>query len=159
MIAVSIVVGALFLIGLAGTVVPILPGTPLIFAGALVYAFATDFTPIGAGRLVLLGALAALAYLLHYVAGALGAKKYGGSGWAVAGAVLGAIVGIFFGPIGLVLGPIAGAVGGELMKTGDLPGSLRSGFGTLVGMLAGVVANLALAIVMIALFLWWLWRG
>lgn len=152
-------VGLLFAAGLAGSILPFVPGPPLIFAGALIYAFATDWTPIGPGRLIILAVLAALAYLLGHVAGALGAKRFGGSWWAVAGALVGAVVGVFLGPFGLLLGPVLGAVAGEFLRAGDIERSARSGLGALAGMAAGIVANLGLAVVMIALFLWWVWRG
>jgi len=145
--------------GLAGSVLPFLPGPPLIFAGALVYAFATNWMPIGIGRLAILGVLAVLAYALGHAASALGAKRFGGSRWAVVGALVGAVIGIFFGPIGLLFGPVIGAVAGEFLKSGDLEVSTRSGVGALVGMAVGVAANLSLAIVMVGLFLWWVWRG
>ena len=83
-------VGLLFAAGLAGSVLPFVPGPPLIFGGALIYAFATDWTPVGAGRLIILAVLAALAYVLGHVAGALGVKRFGGSWWAVGGALVGA---------------------------------------------------------------------
>jgi uncharacterized protein YqgC (DUF456 family) len=145
--------------GLAGSVLPFLPGPPLIFAGALVYAFAMNWTPIGIGRLTILGVLAVLAYVLSHVAGALGAKRFGGSWYAVVGAVVGAIVGLVFGPLGLLLGPVIGAGAGEFLRTGDLETSTRSGIGALVGMALGIIANLGVAIAMVALFLWWAWRG
>jgi uncharacterized protein YqgC (DUF456 family) len=157
--AVHIVVGLLMAAGLAGSVLPFLPGPPLIFAGALVYAFATGWTPIGIGRLAILGALAAAAYVLSHAASAMGARRFGGSWWAVAGALVGAVIGIFFGPVGLLLGPVAGAIGGELLQTGDLERSTRSGMGALVGLAIGVAANLGMAIAMVALFVWWAWRG
>jgi uncharacterized protein YqgC (DUF456 family) len=156
---VYVVVGLLIAAGLAGSVLPILPGPPLIFAGALLYAFATDWIPIGPGRLVILAVLAALAYALSHVAAALGAKRFGGSWWAVVGALVGAAVGVFLGPIGLLLGPVAGAIGGEFLRGGDIEESTRSGIGALVGLAAGIVASLGLAMVMVALFLWWIWRG
>jgi uncharacterized protein len=145
--------------GLAGSILPFLPGPPLIVAGALVYAFATNWTPIGIGRLIILGVLAVLAYVLSHVAGALGAKRFGGSWWAVVGALVGAVVGVFYGPFGLLFGPVIGAIAGEFLRSGNLEGSTRSGTGALVGLAAGIVANLGLAIVMVALFLWWVWRG
>jgi uncharacterized protein len=152
-------VGLLMAAGLAGSILPFLPGPPLIVAGALVYAFATNWTPIGIGRLIILGVLAVLAYVLSHVAGALGAKRFGGSWWAVVGALVGAVVGVFFGPLGLLFGPVIGAIAGEFLRSGNLEGSTRSGIGALVGLAAGIVANLGLAIVMVALFLWWVWRG
>lgn len=159
MAGVHVVVGLLFAAGLAGSVLPILPGPPLIFAGALIYAYATDWIPIGAGRLVILGVLAILAYLLSHLAAALGAKRFGGSWWAVAGALVGAVLGVFLGPFGLLFGPVLGAIAGEFLRGGDLEESARSGIGALVGLAAGIAANLGLAVVMVGLFLWWIWRG
>ena len=158
-LAIWLVVGALMLLGLIGIFVPFLPGTPLIFLGALVHGFATGWTPIGPGRLAILGTLAVLAYLLHYAAGALGARHVGGSGWAVVGALIGAVVGMFFGIPGLLLGPPLGAIAGELVKTGEVRASVRSGLAAFIGMVAGAIANFAIALVMIALFVWWIAGG
>ena len=159
MAAVYVLVGFLILAGLLGSFLPAIPGTPLIVLGALVYAFFTDFEPVGFGRLLLLVGISVLAYALDYAAGALGAKKFGGSWWGAVGALLGAIVGIFFGPLGLVLGPIVGAALGELARSRRLGTSIRSAFGTVVGMVLGTVAKLSLAVVMVSLFLWWVWQG
>jgi uncharacterized protein YqgC (DUF456 family) len=158
-IALPLVVGALLVTGLVGAIVPFLPGTPLILIGALVYAIATDFSPIGGGRLVILGALTGLGYLVEYAGVALGARRSGGSRWAVAGAVAGAIVGVFFGPLGLLLGPAVGAVGAELIRGGQLEASLRTGLGAVVGIVAGAVAHFTVAVIMVGLFVWWAWRG
>ncbi len=159
MIVVDVLVGLLFLVGLAGALLPVVPGPLLILVGAFIYAVATDFAVIGGGRLVLLAVLAALGYLLSHFAGALGARQYGGSGWAVLGAIVGAFVGIVMGPLGLIVGPALGAVVFELVASGELEKSVRSGLGALLGIIAGAIAHLSLAVMMIALFLWWLWRG
>ena len=152
-------VAVLLIAGLAGSVLPILPGTPLILAAALLQGLVTDFNPIGAGRLLLLAGLAALAYVLEYVAGAVGVKKFGGSAWAIVGAVVGAVVGLFFGPPGLLIGPVIGAVAGELIKSGEVEHSLKAGFGALVGIAVAILGRFALAFTMVGLILWWLWRG
>jgi hypothetical protein len=154
-----LVVGMLLLLGLAGTVLPFLPGTPLIVVAAFVHAYAMDWTPIGPGRLAILAALAALGYTLHYTAGALGTRGAGGSAWAFVGALVGGIAGIFFGIPGLLLGPPLGAIAGELLKSGDLRTSIRTGIAAFLGMVAGAVANFAIGVTMIALFLWWVARG
>ena len=159
LVGVYIVVAVLLIAGLAGSLLPFLPGTPLILAAALLHALVTDFSPIGVGRLLMLAGLAALAYVLEYVAGAVGARKFGGSAWAVIGAVIGAIIGIFFGPPGLLVGPAIGAVTGELLKSGEVEHSLKAGFGVLVGMAVALLARFGLAFTMVGLFLWWLWRG
>jgi uncharacterized protein YqgC (DUF456 family) len=152
-------VGLLFVAGLAGAVLPFVPGPLLILVGAFIYAAATGFVVIGTGRLVFLAALAALGYLLAHFAGAVGARRYGGSRWAVLGAIVGALGGILLGPFGLILGPAIGAIVFELCASGNLDQSVRSGLGALLGLIAGAIAHVTLAVMMIALFLWWLWRG
>jgi uncharacterized protein YqgC (DUF456 family) len=154
-----IVVGLLFVVGLAGTVLPFVPGTPLIVVGALIYAVATGWTPIGIGRLVILGALAALGFGLQHVSSALGARRAGGSRWAVVGAIAGGVVGLFLGVAGLLLGPPLGAIAAEMIRGADLPASVRTGIATFIGLLAGAVANAAIGVTMVALFLWWVVRG
>ena len=159
MALVNFLVVLLLLAGLVGSVVPVLPGTILIFAGALLHAVAYDFSPIGPWQLAILGLLTLLAYGLDYAAGALGVRRFGGSGWATAGAVLGAFVGVFFGLPGLILGPLLGAIGAEYAYTRRIDTSARAALGTVVGLLVGAVAKIGLGLTMVGLFLFWIWRG
>jgi hypothetical protein len=154
-IVIHVLVATLLIVGLAGTLLPFLPGTPLILLGVAIHAVATEFQHIGPGRLLILTGIAALAFALDYVAGAMGARRFGGSRWAVVGALLGAVAGLFLVPYGLILGPLAGAVAGEMARGGRFRESLKTGVGTLVGMVAGAVAKLGLAVVMVSLFLYW----
>jgi len=153
----AIAVAVLFLAGLVGSVVPWMPGPLFIIAGALLWAVVTDFATLGIGRLAILAALTLASFLMSFVSGAVGTRRYGGSRWGVVGAIVGAVVGLFFGPLGLVFGPAIGAVGGELARGATLEGGIRSGFGALVGLLIGLVADLVIALTMIGLFLWWVW--
>jgi uncharacterized protein len=155
---VGIVVGALFLAGLVGALIPWIPGPLFILIGALVWAIATQFAVIGVGRLVILIALALTTLLVNVAAGPIGARRSGGSRWAVGGAVLGALVGLLFGPFGLVIGPVMGAVAGEMVRGGNVEHSLRTGVGALIGMVAGIAADFVISVAMIGLFLWWIWR-
>lgn len=159
MTPVDIVVGVLMVAGLAGAVVPVLPGAPLIFAGALLHAFMTDFQTLGVGRLAILAVLALVASVLEHLAGALGARKFGGGRGAMVGAVIGVVVGLAWPPFGLLICPIAGAIIGELIRTRALAPSVRTGMGTALGLIAGVAMHLALGLVMVALFVWWAWRS
>ena len=159
MIWVDVLVAVLVLAGLLGTVLPGLPGTPLVFAAALVHALAHGFDPIGPWRLLALAALAGLAWALDYAAAALGAKRFGGSRWAMAGAVLGALVGLLFGLPGLLAGPLLGALAAEYAYTRQLDRSARAALGTVIGLLLGAVAKMGVALVMVALFLFWVLRG
>jgi hypothetical protein len=145
--------------GLVGAALPVVPGTPLILAGALLYAVATDFTPVGPGRLAMLAGLALAGAVLGALAGALGARRAGGSRRAAIGALLGLVAGFFIGPLGLVAGPVAGAILGELSAARPWRESVRAGVGTLLGLVAGAVAHVAVAGTMLGLFAWWVWRG
>ena len=158
MTAIEVVVWFLMLVGLAGCLLPFVPGPPLIVVGALVHAVATGFDPLGVGRLAILVLLAVAAFFIGHAGAALGASRYGGSRWAVAGAIIGAVVGLFFGLPGLVLGPLLGATVGELLRGQRLDASIRSGLGALVGIAAGTVANFTLGLIMVGLFAWWTWR-
>ncbi len=149
----KILAAALVLIGLAGTLLPILPGVPLIFAGLLVAAWADNFQHVGAVALTILGALTVLAIAADFLASALGAKKLGASPKAVAGATIGAIVGIFFGLPGIVLGPFLGAVIGELSAKRELLQAGKSGLGTWLGLLLASVAKLTVSFLMIGVFI------
>ncbi|CAN5185292.1 DUF456 domain-containing protein [soil metagenome] len=104
------------LVGLAGSVLPGLPGVPLIFASALVYAYVTDFEVVGASVLVLLGLFALLAFVADLLATAYGARRFGASNWGTAGGAIGGLIGtlagaLFFG-IGALFGLLAGTIGG-----------------------------------------------
>jgi uncharacterized protein YqgC (DUF456 family) len=147
------VIGAMLVaVGLAGTLLPILPGVPLVFAGLVVAAWADGFHRVGTVTLVILGVLTVLAVALDFAASSLGAKKAGASRQAMLGAGIGAIVGIFFGLPGLVFGPFAGAVVGELVAHRELLRAGKAGLGTWLGLLLGSVAKLTLAFLMVGVF-------
>lgn len=142
----------LVIVGLAGTVLPVLPGVAFIFLGLLLAAWADGFQRVGALTLAVLGFLTLLAVAADFLASALGARKMGASPRAVAGATLGAIVGIFFGLPGLVLGPFVGAVAGELSANRPMLHAGKAGLGTWLGLLLGSIAKLTLAFLMVGVF-------
>jgi uncharacterized protein YqgC (DUF456 family) len=147
-----VLAAVLVVVGLAGVVLPALPGVPLLFAGLVVAAWAEGFAHVGGGTIAVLAVLALLAYAADLAAGALGAKRFGASRSAVIGAALGTLAGLFFGLPGVVLGPFVGAVVGELLARRDLAQAGRAGFGAGVGLLLGIAAKLALAFAMIGVF-------
>ena len=148
-----VVAALLVIVGLAGILLPAVPGTVLIFAGLLLAAWADGFARVGAGTLILIGAIGAASYGVDFVAAALGAKHMGASRRAVAGAALGTLVGLFFGLPGLILGPLAGAVLGELSAHRDLGRAGRVGLAAWIGFLIGTGVKIALAFSMVAIFL------
>ena len=144
---------ALIAIGLVGVVLPAVPGTMLIFAGLLLGAWADGFTRVGAGTLVVLGLLAAASYGIDFAAAALGAKRLGASRRAMAGAALGTLLGLMFGLPGLIVGPFLGALLGELTTNRDLMRASRMGVAAWVGFAIGMAAKVAVAFLMIGIFL------
>jgi uncharacterized protein len=148
------IIGALLTIaGLAGMVLPFLPGAPILLLGLLFAAWAENFRYIGVWTILILGCMAALSYLVEFAASILGAKKYGGSRRAMTGAALGGIAGLFLGIPGILLGPIIGAVLGELSLRRSVEQAGRAGFGTVVGMAVGIAGKLAIGIAMVGLFI------
>jgi uncharacterized protein YqgC (DUF456 family) len=142
----------LVLAGLAGLVLPGLPGAPLIFAGLFIAAWAEDFSYVGAGTLIVLGLLTLLTYLADFWATMFGAKKFGASKRAVVGAVIGSIAGLFLGLPGVIFGPFIGAVIGELSARRGLHDATRAGIGATIGLAIGVAVKMALAFSMIGIF-------
>ena len=146
-----IIAAILVLVGLAGIIVPALPGIPLIFAGMLLAAWTDGFDKVGAWTLAALGVLTLLSVAVDFWATAVGARRVGASRLAIIGAVLGTFAGLFFGPLGLFVGPFAGAMAGELLhgRRLDADGvglATRVGFGTWM-----------LAFAMLGLFAWGWW--
>jgi uncharacterized protein YqgC (DUF456 family) len=145
-----VLTAALMLVGLVGTVVPLVPGTVLILCGAVVGHFALH--AVGWPTLVGLTVLTILAQLLDFASGAMGAKYFGATRWGAIGGVLGAVIGLFFGLPGIFVGPLAGVLIGELLGgKGILPAG-KSTWGTLLGTTAGIIGKLAIGVAMIGWF-------
>lgn len=151
-IALWILAVLLVVVGLAGTVIPGLPGAPLVLAGLVAAAAADGFAHAGWPTFVVLGLLGMAGLGVDLVASALGAKRFGASPRALVGATLGTVVGIFFGLPGLLLGPFLGAVAGEYSARRDLAQASRAGIGTFLGLLFGAAAKAALALTMVGVF-------
>ena len=148
-----LVAAVMVLAGLAGSVLPALPGVPLVFGGLVVAAWADDFQRVGWLVLSLLGLLTLLSFVIDFAATAMGAKRVGATKLAVVGAAVGAIGGLFLGIPGLILGPFIGAVAGELISHGKMEQAGRVGMATWVGLLFGTLAKLALVFTMVGVFL------
>jgi uncharacterized protein len=147
-----LLVALLVLAGLAGVVLPALPGTPFIFLGLLLGAWIDHFAKVGGLTITLLGVLAAAAWLVDVAATSLGAKKVGASTIAIVGAALGTIAGLFFGIPGILFGPLLGAIIGELIATRDSRQAAKAGLATWIGLIVALAAKISLAFSMIGLF-------
>lgn len=140
-------------LGLAGTVLPMLPGVPLVFAGLWLAAWIDNYTRVGVGPLVVLGILTGVSLLIDLLASALGVKRIGASPRAVGGAALGTLIGLTMGLPGLILGPFVGALLGEFSVHGRWQQATKVGFAAWIGLVLGTLAKLALAFAMIGLFI------
>ncbi len=170
------------LVGLAGSVLPGLPGVPLIFLSALVYAYLTDFAFVGVGILVLLGLLALLAFVSDFLATTYGVRRFGASNWGTVGGAVGGIVGALVGALflgigaifGLLLGTVGGVFLGEYLRRRRVAGEAqprvrsvrsarhgesddwrrisRAAGGALIGMLIGAVTQAVLGVISVVVF-------
>lgn len=155
MSAVLVTIGFLLVaVGFLGTVLPILPGIPVLWAGMLLYAFGTDFREISVAFLTVMAVVTVASIILDNVAAAAGAKRFRASGLGILGAFLGGIAGMFVGgPIGLIFGPFLGAVVGELLAGRSERDAFKSGLGSWLGFLAGNIIRFLIAIVMVGFFI------
>ena len=148
-----ILCAALILAGLAGTVLPVLPGTLLVWGGVVLGAWIDDFTRVGVTTLAVVTVLAVLAWGLDYVAGLMGAKKAGASKLALLGAAAGTVVGLFMGLVGVLFMPLAGAAAGEYLAQKDQARAVKVGVATWVGIMVGLIAKVVLSFIMVGIFL------
>jgi uncharacterized protein YqgC (DUF456 family) len=148
-----VLAASLVLTGLAGMILPLLPGAPLLFLGLVIAAWAEDFIHVGYGTLGVLAGLALLTYVVDFASGALGAKRFGASKRAMIGATIGAVVGLFMGIVGIIIGPFIGAVIGELSAKRTLSDAGYAGVGTTLGLVIGIAVKLVIGIAMITIFL------
>jgi len=148
-----VVVVLLVVAGLAGTVLPALPGIPLVMAGLFLGAWVGNFESVGLTTLLILTLLTVFAQVVDFLASAFGVRYAGAGARAFWGATLGAIVGIFFGIPGLVLGPFVGAVLGEISSGAGWRQSSRAGMGAWLGIVFATAIKLTIAFLMIGIFL------
>jgi uncharacterized protein YqgC (DUF456 family) len=147
-----IVAVLLIVVGVAGTVLPALPGIPLIFGGVLLAAWIDDFQRIGTWTLVVLAVLAAIGVAVDYIAAAISAQRVGASRQGIVGAALGTLAGIFTGLWGLVFMPLVGAAIGEFIAHKDALRAGKVGVATWFGLLIGTAVKIAVAFTMIGVF-------
>ena len=124
--------------GIAGCVLPILPGAPLAYAGLLLLHF-TGLAHFSTAQLIVWLIVVVVLQVVDYITSLLGSKYSGGTSFGNRGCVAGTLLGLFFMPWGIILGPFLGAVAGEMMGGSDFPHAVRAGIGTLIGFLLGTL--------------------
>ncbi len=153
-----IISAGLILIGLLGTVLPVLPGIPLAFVGMLLAAWVGDFTKISLITVIVLGLLTAASVAVDFFASLIGAKRAGASKMAMLGGALGGLIGFFIlNIVGLIIGPFIGVVAVEMFRGKSAREAGKIGFGTWIGMAVGMALKVGLAFTMLGIFLFALW--
>jgi uncharacterized protein YqgC (DUF456 family) len=147
-----IVAVLLVVVGIAGTVLPMLPGVPLVFAGLLLAAWHSGFNQVGIITMVIIGAIAAMAWAVDFFASVVTAKKAGASKYALWGAAIGALVGIIGGIPGLIIGPAIGAIIGELITHKDTTKATTVGIAAGLGFVLALAIKIVLVLTMLAVF-------
>jgi uncharacterized protein YqgC (DUF456 family) len=142
----------LMALGVAGAVLPVLPGATLVLAGAVVGAWIDGFERVSGWTVGVLVALALLSWVLDYVAGVLGAKKVGASKHAMIGAAVGTVAGLLLGFVGVLVLPFIGAAVGEYWARRDHRAAARVGVATGLGLVVAMIAKVVIAFVMIGIF-------
>ena len=144
----------LFAVGLIGTIAPVLPGTTIILAAALIHRIMLGpEKSVGWKTIVVLLVLTFLSYVFDFLGSYFGAKYFGATRWGAFGAIVGALMGVFFGIIGLFVGPVIGAVAGEFIAGKRMIDAGRAGWGSLLGNLGAMIGKLVIAVAMITIFL------
>ena len=140
-------------VGIAGTLLPMLPGVPLVFSGLLLIAWLDGFTKVSILTIVIIGVLALIAWAIDFAASIVTAKKVGASKQALWGTVIGGVVGLFFGGLaGIILGPAIGAMVGELMAHQDKSRATTVGIAAGLGFVLALVAKWVITLLMLGLF-------
>ena len=152
-IALWILVALLIAVGVAGTILPALPGVILVLAGIVLGAWIGDFTQVSGITIAIVTVLAIAAWLIDYLAGVMGARKAGASKEAIVGALIGTVLGIFTGLWGLLFLPLIGAVAGQYFVDRDMIRARDVGIATWLGMAVGILAKIALTFLMIGIFI------
>jgi uncharacterized protein YqgC (DUF456 family) len=143
----------LVIVGAVGTVLPALPGVPLIFGGVLLAAWAENFQRIGGWTLGVLAVLALIGLVVDYVAASMSAQRAGASRQGIIGAAVGTVAGIFTGLVGLVFMPLVGAAVGEFIAHRDALRAGKVGVATWLGLLVATAVKIAVAFTMIGVFI------
>jgi uncharacterized protein YqgC (DUF456 family) len=151
-IALWIVAIAMIVVGIAGVVLPALPGILLVYGGIVLGAWIGHFEQIHTGTVIALGVLTVIGIAIDYAASTIAAQRAGASKLGLLGAAIGTIVGVFTGLIGIFFLPLVGAAIGEFIARRDALRAGKVGVATWVGLLVGIVAKLAIVFVMVGVF-------
>lgn len=152
---IGLIVGTiLILLGLAGSVLPVLPGPPLSFIGLFLFALVRNFSaPLTPTLIIIMLIITIAVTVVDYFIPLIGAKKYGTSKWGIYGSVAGMVIGAFFPPFGVLLAAFIGALLVEWMVSRKKKQALRAAWGIFIGSLLGMILKLGISGIMAYYFI------
>lgn len=143
-----LVLGVILMLGgLAGSVLPFLPGPPLCYLALLIQQFQSS-PPYTARFLLIWAGITLVITAIDYLIPLYGTRRFGGTKYGMWGCVIGLIGGLWMGPAGLIIGPFAGAFIGELVGNAKSDHAMRAALGSFVGFLFGTLLKLIACFVM-----------
>ncbi|WP_086476590.1 DUF456 domain-containing protein [Arenibacter amylolyticus] len=151
----------LMLVGILGSFLPVLPGTPISWVGL----FLLHLTKAVPDDWVFLGitlAVAIIVFTLDYIIPVWGTKKFGGSRWGMIGTTLGLLIALIFpilGFFGIIIWPFVGALVGELINKADQKTALKAAFGSFLGFLTGTFIKFMVTVIFLGLFIYKTWEN
>jgi uncharacterized protein YqgC (DUF456 family) len=140
------------LVGVVGSFLPVIPGTPIILGAAVLHKVVFGSQGASVWVLVVMVILAGLTFVLDYIAGMIGAQKMGATWRGITGAVVGGLLGLFFSIPGIILGPFVGAVALEMAGGREFKPAAKAGLGAVLGLAVGAVGKVAIGVAMVILF-------
>lgn len=144
----------IMLVGLAGVILPILPGIPLIAGAGLLYGILTGFEKITLEIILVFAGFTAVGLVIDYITNYFSVRKMGGGRAGAVGAVIGAFVGIFIHWLAIIILPFVLAVLFELLAGKHKKQAIRAGFGSFIGIVLGGLSRFTIGCVMIGIFVW-----
>ncbi len=140
------------IIGLIGSIVPGLPGTPLVLVAAIAHRLWFGAASVNNAVLITMVVLTVVSLVFDFLATALGAKKFGATWRGAVGAVIGGVIGLFFSLPGIILGPFLGAMLFEMIGDKEFKAAAKAGAGAVIGLLLGVIGKFSICVIMTVLF-------
>lgn len=148
-----LILGILLMLGgIAGSVLPFLPGPPLCFVALWIQQLQTN-PPYTADFLWTWAGITVAVTVIDYFIPVYGTKKFGGTKAGMWGCIIGLLAGIWAGPVGIIIGPFIGAFIGEMIGNSDSNQALKAAIGSFLGFLAGTLLKLIACFVMAYYFI------
>lgn len=154
-----LIISALFIVlGLIGSVLPILPGPPLSWLGLLILHL-TKEVQLNTALIIITGIIAIIIFLLDYIIPAIGTKKFGGSKAGMIGTSIGLVVGLISPiPGGIILGPFIGAFIGEMINKSNSKLALKAAFGSFIGFIASTFIKFIVSLTFLGIYINTIWE-